>query len=154
MDAKAKLRFSKKVNKTADDGCHVWIGARTRGNYGHFRLGKKMVSAHRVIWEEIHGPIPSNMRVCHACNNPSCVNPAHLYLDTHSSNMNKMSDMGRLAKGVRHGNAKLTDQKVQQIHEMKSSGKYSNSEIAKTFGVTSETISKVLTGKRWRHVTE
>jgi len=146
-------RFKKKVSVDQETGCHVWNGAKVRGGYGHFRVGKRMVPAHRWIWESIHGQAPSNMKVCHSCNNASCVNPAHLYLDTHSSNMTKMGKLGRLARGAKHGHAKLEEADIVKILDLYNNHRYGKNELGRMFGVTSETIAKVVTGKRWRHVT-
>lgn len=68
-------RFWSKVEKT--DTCWLWLGARTRGGYGLFRL-KKMRSAHRVVYEMMVGRIPDGYDLDHLCRVRHCVNPAHL----------------------------------------------------------------------------
>jgi len=150
---KTMERFRKKVLVDPETGCHVWQGAKIRGGYGHFRDYDKMVPAHRFHWEVIHGKVPDDLKVCHSCANPACVNPAHLYLDTHARNMAKMSEAGRIARGGKHGQSKLKEEQVREIIDLFRTGKYAKSEIARRFGVTRETVSKVVSGKRWRHVT-
>jgi len=154
MPLRTPHRFSKKVAVNPETGCHEWTGAKVRGGYGHFRDGEKMVPAHRYQWELIHGEVPDDLKVCHSCANPVCVNPAHLYLDTHRSNMAKMSKSGRIAKGRTHGAAKLNEGLVLKIIELYATNRYSKRQLGRMFGVTGETIAKVVTRKRWRHVTE
>lgn len=55
-------------------GCWEWLGVRGRGGYG--RIGGR--AAHRVLWEQEHGPIPAGMVLDHLCRVRACVNPAHM----------------------------------------------------------------------------
>lgn len=71
-----------------DNGCWLWTAAVVKG-YPHFKVYPKMVKAHRFIWKHLHGPISSDLDVHHSCNNPLCVNPAHLELVTRKEHMMK-----------------------------------------------------------------
>lgn len=77
-------RFWAKVEKT--DTCWLWQGNLNRQNYGQFWLHGKLEKAHRASWEFEHGKTPSGLQVCHHCDVPSCVNPAHLFLGTNQDN--------------------------------------------------------------------
>lgn len=69
-------RFLAKVGR--EDECWPWLGTRTAKGYGHFRVGNRMVKAHRWSYEHYVGPIPAGLVIDHLCRNRACVNPAHL----------------------------------------------------------------------------
>lgn len=59
--------------------CWLWRGRKDRDGYG--RIGER--GAHRVVFEMVHGPVPSGMVIDHAvCDCPPCVNPSHLRVTT------------------------------------------------------------------------
>jgi hypothetical protein len=81
-----------KVVKT--DTCWIWTGAKTGRGYGHVRTEIVGVGnyTHRLSWFIEYGPIPEKMLVCHACGNPLCVRPSHLFLSTRSINIQQNRD--------------------------------------------------------------
>ena len=89
-------RFWCKVTRAI--GCWTWAGSKTRQGYGCIGSGGKyapVVKAHRVSWELNRGPIPQGLCVLHHCDNPSCVNPNHLFLGTVRDNWNDAITKGR-----------------------------------------------------------
>lgn len=69
-------------------GCHLWTASTSGdGRYGSFGVGRRLVRAHRWVWEQEHGPVPSGMDLDHLCRKTLCVNPAHLELVTHRENV-------------------------------------------------------------------
>lgn len=69
-------RFWAKVNKT--ETCWLWIGAKDKDGYGHFRLGNLQTLAHRASYEMHIGAIPKGLTLDHLCRIRHCVNPSHL----------------------------------------------------------------------------
>ena len=93
-------RFFQKVDKSGSTDfptCWIWTGAATSKTYGHFcyYTKKPAIGAHVASYLFHKGEIPDGQIVRHSCDNPSCVNPEHLILGTHSDNMKDMFARGR-----------------------------------------------------------
>jgi hypothetical protein len=89
-----EMRFWKYVNKT--ESCWEWVGARQKFGYGWFLFYKRYMSSHRASWILHYGLIPKGMFVLHHCDNPSCVNPSHLFLGTQKDNIRDGMQKGRI----------------------------------------------------------
>ena len=113
-------RFWSKVLKSDDEnGCWEWQ-AHTCNGYGRFGLNGKMILAHRFAYEDINKKkIEEGMCILHSCDNPKCVNPAHLREGTYLDNITDMINKNRQAitRGERNGNCKLTELQVVEIRE-------------------------------------
>lgn len=100
-------------------GCWEWKGSKKRG-YGHTIIGSRVdgtrrnIAAHRLSYETFIGPIADGMEVCHRCDNPSCVNPEHLFLGTRQDNIDdrEAKQRNNPPKGSSNGRAKLSEADV------------------------------------------
>lgn len=183
-------RFRRKVDTNGPlhhrlgTNCHIWTASQDDAGYGQFFTGwggRKTWRAHVVAWVLAYGIdslLGDPIRVCHACDTPSCVNPNHLYLSTHDERMRHKSERGRaahhgdrskfcpkkpatgdrhgsrthperLARGERHGDATLTEAQVLAIRE--ATGR-TQDDLAREFGVTQAEISSIRRGLTWAHV--
>ncbi len=149
----AAERFFKYIGRKTATGCIPWTGALTRGCgvIGRGRAGEGMLYASRVAYEIAYGPVPDGLVVCHHCDNPLCVNPSHLFVGTQADNLADMRAKRRHNFGERNGNASLNESTVRAILAAATSGE-SQASIASRFGVCHQTVSLIVTGKRWRHV--
>lgn len=91
--------------------------------------------------------------MCHRCDNPKCFNPSHLFLGTPRDNAQDCLKKGRWTslKGTANANAKLTDESVRLMREMKNQGA-STRELAAMFSVSDSLVSVVVRRKKWAHV--
>lgn len=87
-----------------ESGCWIWTAAWGRNGYGAFiqnfprnRAPRKIlnIAAHRLSFTSFRGVIPAGFLVCHSCDIPVCVNPAHLFLGTYVDNKQDMLRKGR-----------------------------------------------------------
>jgi hypothetical protein len=146
-------RFWQKV--TPVDGCWEWHGGRLPGGYGRISAGGdkgRMLLAHRVSWQLHNGLIPEGMDVLHRCDNRPCVNPAHLFLGTGADNMADKVSKGRQYKprGETNAQAKLDVSKVGDIRTLYASGRYSQAELGRQFGVSQTAIGMIVRGETWQ----
>lgn len=133
----------------ADSGCWEWHGAKDSCGYGRFGIGRATCqNAHRVSYTIHVGPIPEGFQVCHKCDNPSCVNPAHLFLGTHKDNMDDRGKKQRTARGERNGKSVITNEIAAYIRGSKLSERV----IAKELGIHRGTVNAVRSGRTWKEV--
>lgn len=135
--------FLTRVEKTSS--CWLWLGARNQYGYGIVLLpGEVKVRAHRFAHELFCGPIPEGMVVRHVCDNPPCVNPAHLELGTKAENNRDTAIRRRHHYGRDHWNGRLTEGDVLEI----LTSPMRNCELARKFGVDPSHISRLRSGNR------
>lgn len=149
--------------------CWEWIKARTPRGYGTIRVNGLQTGAHRLSYIIHFGDIPPRLVVCHRCDNPSCVNPEHLFCGTVLTNVRDMDAKGRRdrfagarglqarpesrPRGESHKNARLTSQQVLAIRDAWKNKDSSQTELASAHGVSIATISLIVRNKLWQHLT-
>jgi hypothetical protein len=150
-------RFWSKVQKT--DSCWLWIGgqrknSRGNSNYGTFCLNGKDRYAHRISYLIAHNELSDDLDVLHRCDNTLCVNPDHLWVGTHTDNMQDMFAKGRRknAKGEQNGLAKLKANDVKEIRQRYSAGGISLKALALEFGVDTALVHRIVRHEIWKSV--
>ena len=141
-----KDRFTERFVKV--DGCWNWTGTIDGYGYGVIDHCKHRYRAHVLALQYDGIEIPDGHLVRHKCDNPRCVNPAHLETGTPKDNAQDAVSRGRNSKGEGHGFSKLTDSAVRQIR----SATGSHTEIGKAFNVSRTTIARIKRGITWAHV--
>jgi hypothetical protein len=151
MKVSPEERFWAKVRKGEPDECWEWTKNRGVYGYGQLRFGGADRRAHRVAYQLHYGVDPGTLFVCHRCDNPSCCNPAHLFLGTARENMADKVRKGRQARGERQGLSKLTADQVVEIRRLRME-RWSITRLAKKFSVDPSLVARIVTGQIWVHV--
>lgn len=145
-NGRASLRMVSRRRAEHNQGMYFQVRRMTRG---------KRVSclAHRLVWTHFYGPIPPAMQINHINGNKMDNRPENLELATASENIRhavRVLKVGRTARqaGQMNHAAKLTDAQVEAIRAIYAAGSYTQAAIAKRFGVSHKTVSKVVRGDR------
>lgn len=146
--------FYRHVEIDAADKCWEWKAYKNLRGYGQTKIGgrngKHMLS-HRLSWLVHFGEIPDGLHVCHTCDNPPCVNPAHLFLGTNLDNIKDRMKKNRSAKpwkGVpreKHPNCRFSAEDVLEMIRLRKAGN-SILKIAPLFNISTRHVS-ILTSK-------
>lgn len=123
-----------------DTYCWIWQGAASDHGYGHVRRDGKLMQAHRVYYEAVHGTIPDGLHLDHLCRMPPCVNPDHLEPVTPAENTRR---------GLR---ARLTVKAAAEIRRLHQEEGMAALPLAHAFGVGCSTVHHVLKGNTWKEV--
>lgn len=148
-------RFWSHVDIQGPDECWNWLISKRRDGYGQFCIGTFRNSysfkAHRVSAFIHFGPIVDENHVCHTCDNPSCVNPAHLFLGDDAANIQDAARKKRLGVFVKPGNYKIRP--IRCSFEMAAkirSAEGTYTQIAERFGLNEAIVGRVRRGETWR----
>lgn len=128
--------------------CFEWQGGKAGNGYGVLCVvvngRKRQEYAHRVSWVINRGEIPSGMLVLHRCDNPSCINPDHLFLGTQKENMADCSRKGRVRNGARFSLAI-----AREIRARYREGGRTQGSLADEYGMSFQHVSSIVNNLRW-----
>ena len=144
-----KCRILSFVEKT-EKGCWVWKGSLDKDGYGLISIDDKSRRVHRISYEAFkEKKIPFNKNACHHCDNPSCVNPDHVFIAESYENTQDMIDKGR----SRFSGSKkvLNKEKVAKIKQLSELG-FSKTEIGRMFEIEQSHVAQIIEYKIWKHV--
>lgn len=152
LSEKDIARFWSKVERRGPDECWPWTaGFRTiRSDYGTFHLQRHDWLASRVAFFISTRIDPAELWVLHSCDNPRCVNPAHLSLGSAKENARQMFERGRSYDRVGEGNprAKLTARQVKEMRVAYRDGKPMR-QLAAFYGIGQTQASRIVRGESW-----
>jgi hypothetical protein len=146
--------------------CWDWKAHIGINGYGYMYYGgldKRPVAAHRLSYAIYKGDIPSEAFVLHRCDRRCCVNPDHLVLGDHDTNMVDKMVKGRAGRGepVKHdyrasgeknGHAKLRECDVREARFRRALGGVTFEALAAEYGVTRKSLENAVKGKTWKCV--
>lgn len=155
VNDETKEKFSTKYNVNPITDCWEWTGALSDFGYGRICYKGKYYLAHRfsLMTQNID---PAGFFVCHHCDNPKCVNPAHLYLGDSKTNAADAVRRNRTTAGEKNASSKLSVADIEYIRKFgiisRQGGRNIGNvkELAEQFNVTSVTIRNVINKFTWR----
>lgn len=146
-------RFWANVDKGSKDECWNYKANLDLRGYGRLKVNRKTVRVHRFSYELHYGQIPQGLYVCHSCDNPSCVNPAHLWLGTQSDNMKDCAQKDRQGRllGETNPSAKLSETLVLEIRQSVASGARVV-DVANNFNISVSLVYQIIRREVWGHI--
>ena len=150
-----KENFLSRIEPEPNSGCWLWMGYRSPKGYGRFSPHDQFsIRAHVMAWLFYRGP--SVGWVLHRCDNPPCVNPDHLFLGDHGTNMRDCAAKGRhynqrpgAQAGERNTSARLTTSIVVDIRRRFFIYGQSRRTIREALCLPRSTVDHIIANRRW-----
>ena len=150
-----RVNFKYLPNDEPDyDQCWEWLASHDGSGYGRFYSNSKYEGAHRIAYMMTYKKeIPKGICVCHRCDNPTCVNPNHLWLGTIADDIADKVSKDRQASGsINH--SKLNEDDIEDILINIYNGNYFNvNQICDIYIIAKNTLTNILIGENWGNVT-
>jgi len=145
-----KKRLLSKYKIDPITSCWNFTGSLVNG-YGCIGFGlKNLMKAHRASYLVHFGEIPDNLDCCHTCDNPTCINPDHLFLGTAKENMEDMYSKGRRKHtGDSSPNRKLSEKIVSDIRIEYNGDGVNQTELANKYNTSQSNISNIVRNNIW-----
>lgn len=140
-----------KIDQTT--GCWNFGGRIDPDGYGVITNGRAPYRAHRAAYESWVSAIPDAHLIRHTCDNPQCINPAHLLTGLPADNSRDARERQRMANGERHPMHKLTDGQVDSMREQYALGGVTQRSLARKYGCSQAQVNNVLLKKQRAHET-
>ncbi len=147
-----RSKFESMMQRGGHNECWPWLRGKNTSGYGIFCIARGRIVSSRAAWEIFCGPIPEGAQILHKCDNPSCVNPGHIFLGTVQDNVSDMWAKGRavIMRGADNPASKLTLDDIRAIRM----SELSLAELSINYGVSRTSISAARRGLTWLHVTD
>lgn len=138
----------------SEDGCSLWTGRRDRDGYGRYwvRSRRENMGAHRLALELHSGLIPEGMVICHTCDRPACVNPAHLVADSQAANIADATRKKRMARGARNGKAKMSEKEVIEARRRYKEAGVPIRQLAREYNLDAASMRAIIRRRHWTHI--
>jgi len=153
-DEEYKQYFLSKVTKT--DSCWLWNQTVDRDGYGSINIDNVRLKAHRAAYFIFIGDIDDSKFVCHRCDNPTCVNPDHLFLGTHQDNERDKDLKGRRPISIYHKQTQFTDTDILNIrklfNELKGTKINRYRTLATSFNCNARSIERIVKQQFFKNV--
>lgn len=142
--------FNARLVMGAADEC--WLHGlfpRAGNGYAQFKVRGKFWAAHRVSCWLTHGAPAKGQYALHSCDEPACVNPAHLRWGSPADNAADRKASGR-ATGARI-NERLSVAQISDIKLLLAAG-WHPSAVARAFGIGANSVWRIKRGQRFAEI--
>lgn len=134
-------------------GCWEWDGALDSHGYGQMAVNRgRPWKAYRIAYEAWVKVPEDNVDICHRCDNPPCINPAHLFEGSRAVNVADAVSKMRHIHGERAVH-KLKDHEVAEIRTRYATGCVNQKSLADEYGVSQAQVSNITMRKQRKHET-
>lgn len=138
-----------RIEMIPESGCWIWMGALNNKGYSILKGAQFGFHGeqygHRVMFLAYGNKLSGEQVLCHVCDTPCCINPAHLFAGTHMDNFLDARSKNRL-----NGQAKLSAAQISEIRRDKRTQKT----IAAEYGICQSNVSRIKSAETWKWVDE